>query len=70
MSNIKIGTEFTTRGKHPRICQVVDIHKTYNYLGDLVKTRYVAVHDFMGQAVIERDIPATTIKRGMINGTN
>lgn len=66
--DIKIGQEFKTSGKHPRVCTVTDIHKTYNNAGELVKTSYVAVHELAGQIVTERDIPATTILRGIIRG--
>lgn len=64
---IIIGTQFMTPGRAPRKCTVVDIHKTYNMAGELVKTRYVTTHEFMGQTVTERDIPAITIQRGFIS---
>jgi hypothetical protein len=63
---IDIGTKFKTRGKHPKVCTVIDVHKTYNHAVELVKTAYVATHEFMGQNVIERDICATTIKMGAL----
>lgn len=65
--DITIGTKYQNRGKRKDICTVIDILKTYNNAGDLVQTRYVAEHTFMGQQVIERDVVATTIKIGMIN---
>lgn len=61
-----IGTRFKTRGKHPRLCAVVDILTTYNAAGDLVRTRYVATHDFMGRTVTDYDVPATTIAMGIL----
>ena len=61
-----IGTLFKTRGKAPRLCEVVDIYKTYNSAGELVKTRYVATHDFMGQIVTDYDVVATTIAMGLM----
>ena len=61
-----IGTQFKTRGKAPRLCTVTDILKTYNSAGELVKTRYVAQHDFMGQKVNDYDVVATTIAMGLI----
>jgi len=61
-----IGTQFKTRGKAPRLCTVIDILKTYNLAGELVKTRYVAQHDFMGQKVNDYDVVATTIAMGLI----
>ena len=64
----EIGTTFLSNGKHKRLCTVSDIHKTYNASNELVKTRYVAFHLFMGQVVTERDICATTIARGLVEG--
>jgi hypothetical protein len=59
-----IGTQFKTRGKAPRTCTVVDIYRTYNSNGELVKVRYVATHEFMGQTVTDYDVVETTIVRG------
>ena len=55
-----------SRGKHPKECTVTDIYKTYNATGDLVKTRYVASHEFMGQTVTDYDVVGTTIARNLI----
>ena len=65
-SDIKIGTKYKTSGKHPKIAQVVDILKTYNNLGELVSTRYVTSHEFLGQEVKEYNVCAVTIQRGHI----
>jgi hypothetical protein len=62
----EIGTQFKTRGKHPRLCTIIDIHRTYNSKDELVRVGYVATHDFNGQTVMERDICATTIKMGLV----
>ena len=62
----KIGTQFKTRGKAPRLCTVVDIYQTYNLAGELVKTRYVATHEFCGQFVADYDVVASTIAMGII----
>lgn len=62
-----IGQQFKRVGnKHPHIETVTDVLKTYNSSGELVKIRYVATHDFMGQTVTDSDIPATTIARGAL----
>jgi hypothetical protein len=63
-----IGTKFKSRGKSPRLCTVIDILKTYNSKSELVKTRYVATHEFMGQVVTNYDLPAATIAMGLIEG--
>lgn len=60
-----IGTRFKTRGKHPRLCAVVDVWRTYNAAGELVRLRYVATHDFMGQPVIDYDVCAASIAMGL-----
>lgn len=61
-----IGQQYKTRGKHPRVCTVIDIYTTYNYKGEIVKLRYVSQHEFCGQLVIDDDVLETTILRGMI----
>jgi hypothetical protein len=59
-----IGTKFKTRGKHPREMTVIDILRTYNSEGDLVKVRYVTTHEFCGQLVHDHDICDATIALG------
>jgi len=70
MTEYKIGTQFKTRGKHPKLCTVVDVLKTYNSEEKHVSTRYVATHDFAGQVMTDRDVIATTIARGLVEITN
>jgi hypothetical protein len=62
----QIGTQFTARGKHPRLCTVVDILRTFNSKDELVCVRYVATHEFMGQTLTERDVCDTTIAMGLV----
>jgi hypothetical protein len=61
-----IGTKFMTNGKYPKECTVTDIYKTYNSKNELVKTRYVATHEFLGQIVTDYDVVQPTIGRGLI----
>ena len=61
-----IGTQYTPNGKVKRLCTVTDILKTYNSKGELVRTRYVATHDFCGQLVTDYDVVAPTIGRGIL----
>jgi hypothetical protein len=68
--NHTIGTMYKSRGKSPRVCTVTDILTTYNSKGELVKTRYVSTHEFMGQTVTEYDVPASAISMGLITQTN
>ena len=61
-----IGTKFASRGKHPRVCTVVDYLTTTNSLGEVVRVRYVATHEFMGQTISDNDVCETTIAIGFI----
>ncbi len=61
---ITIGTEYIDR--KGRICVVIDIWLTYNSAGECVKTRYVTMHQFMGQSVTEHDVLAITIQKSRI----
>ncbi len=65
-TRFQIGQEFKTRGKHPKICKVIDIWMTYNSKGELVHTRYIATHEFLGQLVTDYDVCETTIAMGVI----
>ena len=62
-----IGTKYKTRNKAPRLCTVVDIYKTYNADGELVRVRYVSTHAFCGQTVTDYDVPEIAIERGKSN---
>lgn len=64
--NYAKGTKFKTRHKQPRLCTVVDVLKTYNSAGELVKMRYVATHDFMCQTITDSDVVEATITMGLI----
>ncbi len=59
-----IGTQYKSAGKRPHICTVTDIWRVYNHYDELVKVRYVATHQFMGQTVTDYDVCETTIARG------
>lgn len=59
-----IGTQFLSAHKHPRLCTVIDVLKTYNSKDELVRVRYVASHPFMGQNIIDGDVCDTTIAKG------
>jgi hypothetical protein len=59
-----IGHQFTPRGKHPRLCTITDILRTYNSAGELVDVRYVAEHEFLGQRVTDRSVCETTVAMG------
>ena len=60
-----IGQRFKTRGKAPRECIVVDILRTYNTAGELVRLRYLTQHEFLGQTITAEDAE-TTIAMGAI----
>lgn len=58
MNNQKypIGTKYISRNKRKDICTVTDFLTTTNSKGEIVKTRYVATHVFMGQTVTDYDV--------------
>jgi hypothetical protein len=62
-----IGTQYMPMRKNTYVCTITDIHKTYNNNGDLVKTTYLATHEFCGQTITESDVNETTIARGIDN---
>lgn len=64
-SRFQIGQKYSPIGKN-YVCTVVDIHKTFNSKGELVKTRYVSEHDFCGQVVKDYDVVDATIARGKL----
>jgi hypothetical protein len=61
-----IGVQYKTRGKHPKLCTVVDQHTTYNIAGDVVKVTYVATHEFLGQVVTDNYVGQTSILMGEV----
>ncbi len=61
-----IGTKYMSAGKHKRMCTVKDVLYTYNSANELVKIRYVATHEFMGQVITEHDLVDATIARGIV----
>ena len=61
-----IGVQYKTRGKHPKLCTVVDKHTTYNMAGDIVKVSYVATHEFLGQVVTDNHVGQTSILMGEV----
>lgn len=64
---IPMGTKYNSKhGKISRIATVTDYHVTTNLAGEIVNRRYVSTHDFMGQAITERDITETEIRRNLI----
>lgn len=58
-----IGTVYTNR--RGQECTVVDVLKTFNSAGQLVKVRYVAEHQIMGQSVSDSDVNEATIARAL-----
>lgn len=62
-----VGTVYKTRGKHPRTCTVVDIWRTLNAAGEIVRIRYVATHEFMGQTLTDCDVVEMSISMGLLS---
>ena len=64
----KIGTTFTPQSrKGAGVHTVTDVLTTRNSKGEVVKIRYEATHEFMGQTLTDNDVLETTIARGLIS---
>jgi hypothetical protein len=62
----KIGTTYTVRRSgRARRWTVVDVWKTYNSAGELVKLRYVSEAMAYGQPLRDHDVCDTTIARAL-----
>ena len=60
---IPMGTKFTVkRPNYMRDYTVIDLHKTYNVAGELVKTRYVC----KGYLATDYDMVKVTIQRALM----
>ena len=65
--DIEIGTKFRKRGRrNDEIWTVVDVWKTYDSAGRLVKVRYVASRRLMSQGIVDHDVVKTTILMGLV----
>ena len=63
IARFPIGTKYIQKD---RVCEVIDILKTYNNANELVCIRYLSQHDFMGQKIKNHDICDTTIARNLV----
>lgn len=60
-----IGTQYIPHGRKNKTPHtVVDYLTTTNLKGEVVKTRYVSSHKFLGQEVFDYDVCEVTIARG------
>jgi hypothetical protein len=70
MQTIQIGTKYYERKsngkKNEKISTVIDILSTYNSKGELIRTRYIASRDYLGQDLINYDVVGTTILMSLI----
>lgn len=58
-----VGTKYVKNNKRKDVCTVVDFHTTTNMAGEVIRMRYVTSHAFMGQTVLDHDVPETEISR-------
>lgn len=66
-ARFKIGQQFIRQHtKRKDVETITDILTTRNTSDEVVKIRYVAEHDFMGQTVTDYDVLDTTIAKGLI----
>ncbi len=63
-----IGTKFFSRNKRKDIYTVIDYLTTTNLKGEVVKVRYIANTDFMGQKLTDYDVieGSITMSHGML----
>ena len=64
--DIKIGLKFipnTGKRKDKKIHTIEDIYNTYNSKNELIKTRYVVSHDYIGQKLTNYDTCIVTIQK-------
>lgn len=61
-----IGTQYWSRGKHPRLCTVVAQLTTRDGDGRVVSIRYTTQHEFLGQKVDNHDVVDPTIAMGLL----
>ena len=61
-----IGTQFIPLGKNTSLHTVIDYYITRNLAGEIVNTKYVSRHTFLGQEIKNYDIAETTIARGLV----
>ena len=59
-----IGDQYNTKGKHPYLCKITGIKRTY--IGEEVSHCYVSEHEFLEQMVIYDEVPESTVARGII----
>lgn len=66
--DIKIGLKFIRpQYKAKNIETITDILKTYNVAGELVKTRYVATHEVLGQEVKDEMVIVSIQRANLVN---
>ena len=61
-----IGTQYSTREKHAKVCTITEQLTTTNSKGEIVAIRYLSSHEFCGQQVTNSDVLDTTIARGLL----
>ncbi len=59
------GLKFIRNTTRRDVETVTDIYTTKNLNGDIIKTTYLAEHDFLGQKV-KSEVPASVINRSEI----
>jgi hypothetical protein len=60
-----VGTKYMSRGKCPKLCTVTDILRTYNSANELVRVRYVATHDMLGNTITDHDVAECAVSMGL-----
>ena len=61
-----VGTNFIRKSgkrKNKQVETITDVYRTYNNANELIKIRYVATHEFIGNTITDYDVLETTISR-------
>jgi hypothetical protein len=59
-----IGTQYLSRGKHPRLCTVSKQLTVTDETGAVIKRYYWSTHEFLGQTVTDHDVKDAAISIG------
>ena len=60
-----IGKKYETQGKNKDLCTITEVFSIYNSQNKLASFMFESSHEFIGQKIINNDVPFATIKRGL-----
>lgn len=60
-----VGTQYLSRGKHPRLYTVSKQLTVTDETGEVIKRYYWATHEFLGQTITDHDVLDATVSIGI-----